>query len=46
MSPRLTKTEGSILEGPDGGPLPGARQELKREIIIENVGGLARIRKD
>ena len=43
-----------LLEGPDGGPLPGRRQELKRELIIENTpdrtrrkeGGLARIRED
>ncbi len=33
-----------LIEGPDGGPRLGIRQELKRELVIENVSGDVRIR--
>ena len=33
-----------LIEGPEGGPRLGLRQELKRELVIENVRGDIRIR--
>ena len=35
-----------LIEGPDGGPRLGIRQELKRELVIENVSGDVRVRED
>ena len=40
----MTSFGPKLVKGPDGGPRLGIRQELKRELVIENVSGDVRIR--